>query len=287
MSDEDLVSGDAAVLDNPAARLQFWLEIGQERAVVAAKEGQAVQRNGNRSQRTQPHQMLGVWCAIWELEPNDRADRVEYTRRAMGMIDAGVEVRRLAEASTNFMAPTALEHFHEVEQALNMFMEAPSLDISKMMDKIAPTGWHSLKMLDNLLSNEAPQPIMSDKQVGDLLRQTQDLIASVAEATDLSEEDRLLLAEKLHDVEVALTRARVTGTTDVLRATDGLMGGLMRLYLRGVDVMTHPLAKSVWALVAALVAIVGVGAGASEIASGPFAEMLGLPTATSDDPGAP
>lgn len=82
----------------------------------------------------------------------------------------------------------------------------------------------------------------------------------------------------------ALTRAVVTGTADIMQSADGLMGGIMRLHLRGVDVMNHPVTKGAVALVGAIITVIGVGAGVSEIASGPFAEMLGLPSTDGNAP---
>lgn len=275
MADDEFETEDGAVLANPAARLRFWLDKGRALADSAAQD---LARNKQRNQRTEPHRLVDCWSIVWDLDPDDSDDRIEYARRGVSMIDAGVEVRALVEVSDNFMAPHALEHFAEVEEALNFFMSGPNQEITAMMETIKPTGWHSLTMLDELLSNETAQAGLTGSQVRDLLRRTQDLITSVSEATDLSEADRLLLSEKLRDVEDALVRARITGTADLERAADGLMGSMLRLYLSGVDVVNHPVAKGVWGLAGWIVALIGFAADVSEVVAGPLTDLLGLPS---------
>lgn len=266
---------DSGVRDNPAGRLLFWLELGQEHSARAVQDQQQTQHTGVR---TLPYQVLDVWSGIWGLDKEDHADRLEYTRRSIGLIDAADDVRRLAEASANIMAPSALEHFQEVERAVAYFLDNPALDIHTMMTAIQPTGWHSLRSLDRLLGSEAKEATLSGSQLSDLMDKTQELIASITHADDLSEADRLLLVEKLHEVELALTRCRITGSADLLRATDGLSGGLMRLYMRGVDIVNNPAAKAVWALVGAIVWTIGIAADISAIKSGPLGGLLGLPS---------
>jgi len=269
--DPDEIASDG-VLNNPAARLLYWLEWGKDCAGVAAQDKL---RNSHPGSRTEPFRVLDVWCQIWELDKDRRADRLEYHRRALGMIDAGVEVRRLVARSSNPMAGPALHHFTEIEAALDHFMGSPDHEIGTMMSKIEGTGWQSLRLLNSLLASEAPQPVLRPAQIADLLKQTNDLIAGVADS-DLSEEDRLILVEKLEEVASALTRARVTGTTVVLNASDGLMGALMRLHIRGVDLMSNPVATAAFALVQALVLAVGLGADVTQIAGVPLPELLGL-----------
>ena len=79
---------------NPAAHLDLWLREAKEYADRAAVEAK---RGGNRP-RTEPQRIREVWCLIWELDEEDRDEKIECYRRGMAMIETGQEVRRRARA---------------------------------------------------------------------------------------------------------------------------------------------------------------------------------------------
>lgn len=267
---------ETVVLDNPAARLQFWLRRAKKLAEVATLDA----RNHPHSNvRTEPHLVRECWSAIWGLpSAGFRWEHLEFYKRGLAMIDQGVEVRIRVEASTNFMAPDALRYFGEVENALNYFAKAPDGSIVAMMDCIGTTGWHSLEMLSTLLRNEAPNPEVSGSSIDDLVKQVRELVDGILASSELSAEQKQVLTEKLSEVESALRRASIAGTDEVVRAIDGLMGGILRLNLRGLDVRGHPAMKAVWAFIGLVLGVVSFGGDVSSIVGGPFADLLGLPS---------
>lgn len=256
-------------LNNPAARLLFWLEKAQAHADKVPRQG------GNQRQQQIPSQVRHCWCLVWDL-PNAQDGWVEYQRRGVAMIEAAAEARRLVEQSPNPLANGTLEHFSEVEAALNVFMEAPTTAITAMMDKIKGTGWHSMKMADTLLRTESPEQTLAAAEIDDLLVKV-DVLRDEVLKSDLTADQKAEVLAHVADVEGAVRRARVTGSTEVLRAANGLTGVMVRLAHMGAIAKDHPVLIKGAAVVSLVITALGVTGDLSSIASGPLGEVLGLP----------
>ena len=91
-------------LNNPAARVQYWLEAG-----------------ANKCAGTEA--VYPKWCELWDLDASDRVDRAEVMERGAALIRAGAEARRIAEelAASDAMAELALDDWTKVEETLARF----------------------------------------------------------------------------------------------------------------------------------------------------------------------
>jgi hypothetical protein len=245
-------------MNNPAGRLLYWLEHA----------------------RKQPQQesALAGWCRVWDLDQSTQIGKAEAARRGTEMILLGVETRRMAGESTNPIAPVAMEPFPKVERTLEYFTILPRCRLDEMLNLMGEDGWHSLKTLDAMFSHDSPEPTLTDEDQESLLDQTRTLVDQVLADDMLGARDKKFIVARLRDVEKALIDAQLTGGAEVERAMDGLMGGLVRLYGMGVDVVHHPVTKGVFALVGALAVALNVGADYSQLTGAPIGDLLGLPS---------
>jgi len=276
--DQESNNNDIGVLDNPAARLQYWLQRGSDHAAAARAEESYP---GMGRERPTPWRIQTSWCFIWDLDVTRPPDRVEYMRRALGLLDAAKGVRSFAATTSNSLAEGVMSHFVEIEESLDYFMRSPDLEITAMMSEIDGTGWQTIRLMDQMMRDESREASVSPSALTDLITQTRELIDSLLRS-DLNDEDMTLLVSKVQDVEAGLIRARITGMATVQDAADGLMGALVRLHLRGVDVMKNPATILAFGLISAIMQITGFAADLGELASSPFAELLGLPTGPSN-----
>ena len=251
-------------LDNPASRLNFWLQQGREPADIVRRQQQNHNQRGERA----PAVALQVWANILDIDPSTVEGRSDCFDRGLLMIRNGMEVRSLVEASANSLAPVAFEHFDQVEKALSHFAALPSVKITTMMDCIEDTGWHSLKLLDTMFRSDSPEQWLSNDQQFTLLQQTRDLVDAVLKAKDLGPEDKQQIIDSLRKVEDALIRSDIAGGGDVERAVDGVIGSLVRVIMRkGSGFLAHPVTQATLALANAVSIALGMGADYTALAS--------------------
>jgi len=108
-------------LNNPAGRLLYWLELGD--------------------QRQKQQSAMAEWCAVFGLDSSVPADRAECTRRGTMLAGLARSVRREAEQLDEMFHPAVmLEHFHEVESALDQFTILPSIGLEQMYAQMKGTA---------------------------------------------------------------------------------------------------------------------------------------------------
>lgn len=232
-------------MNNPAGQILYWLELGAART-----------RNLNA---------MSEWCAVFQLDPNHAPDRAECVRRGLLLTARAVEVRREAALlPDNIPADMMLEHFGQVEAVLENFTLLPSLNIANMFGSLRDTGWHSLKMLDRVLSQQSTRPAIDPDTVREHLAELRALISDIATDETLSTDLRRYILDRLHDVERALTDALVNGSRGLEVAINGLHGAHERerdLWDRVAQTKWAPRIGAIWmALVTTLSAAGGIPA---------------------------
>lgn len=257
-------------LDNPAARLNFWLQQGKQPAEAFRRQQKSHNHQGERA----PSVALPIWAKIWDIDPSTPEGRNDCFDRGLLMIRNGMEVRTLVETSANSLASVAFEHFDQVEQALSHFAALPTTRIDTMMDCIADTGWHSLKVLDAMFRSDSPEQWLNNDQQVSLLQQTRDLVDAVLKSKDLTPTERQQIVDSLRKVEDALIRSDIAGGADIERAVDGVIGTLIRVTMRkGTAFLTHPVTQATFALANALSIALGMGADYTTLTSGTWAAL--------------
>lgn len=240
--------------DNPAGRLLTAL------------------RDAQRQDQQQSAQT--GWCKLWELDPAETVDVVECVRRGHQVMALGVEARHAAGDLLPVLVTNNLMRLEQVQAALAYFAVLPSVTMGQMLDPIKPDGWLALENLDGLLSEMAPQPVILEDPLQDLLSQTRSLLDAVLNDETLSPEAKRQIVDQLHEVERALTDSKLAGARPVEIAANGLAGVLTRLYLHGETIAKHKIAKAVLGLVFALDLSLNVAANYEAITSNPFVVQL-------------
>jgi hypothetical protein len=240
-------------LNNPAERLEYWL--------LKARDS----TTNDQTVRT------GM-CQVWGLSSQSRSDRAELMRRIGDLLALPAEIRGLAGAAGP-MGARFLEHFDQIENATDTLFE-PSRQMLQVWNKIDSTGWYSLSLLRDLLSKPASRVDLTDDALALLIAQARELIDALV-ASDLPVAEREDLVEHIRDVESALIRAQIGGPGEASRAIDGVLGCLVRAYVRGSATAGHPVTLGVVAFMNAVAVALGVSADYLAI-EGPLGEALNL-----------
>jgi hypothetical protein len=120
-------------LNNPAARLHYWLQVGRQRAKKDPATSAQV-----------------TWCDVWDLDHSKQADKAECLRRGLGLTDAARETRALAEASPNPIAAHGLSTFGQIEVSLQQFTVLPRTKNETFFQGIKDDGMLGLSVLATL-----------------------------------------------------------------------------------------------------------------------------------------
>lgn len=284
MSDEQAEQTDVpepppgyAVVNNPAGRLRYWLEIGQQRRLQVDQV--VAQSSAQNQPPAMPVNLYETWCDIWGIDPVQPQTRLEYIRRGVGLIDAAAEARALAEALPEeiYMVEHALEHFNQIEDALTFFTSINDTSFPTMFTNIRETGWKSLKMMDDLLARESPGPSLTVEESADLRKMAQDLIDALMADTVLDAQLRMDLIQKVRDVDEALIKAAVLGTTVIVDSANTLLGHWYRLATRAAEIWNHPLTQAAAHFLTAVYTATEHHGAPNELSPGPYTEILGLP----------
>lgn len=234
-----------ANLNNPAGRLVYWLEKGQQREM-------------NQS-------AMGEWCKVWGLDAGRVVDRVECMRRGAMLMQLAQDVRHEAEQLPDGYHPEVmLTHFGEIESALDQFTVLPSNAMQAMFGQIQGTGWQCLRMLDAMLSTHRPERIAAESEVKDHIDQVRELIADILADEGLDPGLKRYIIARLRDVEKALIDALITGSGGLELAANSLFGAAQRerdLWDRIAETKWAPRIGATWmAIVTTLGAVGGVPA---------------------------
>ncbi|MGY0535943.1 hypothetical protein ACW14X_00395 [Nocardioides sp. YJ-D4] len=198
-----------ANLNNPAGRLLYWLELGD--------------------QRPKGESAMGQWCVVFGLDASKVGDRAECARRGTMLAALGQAARREAEQLPEMFQPAVmLTHFNEVESALDQFTILPSTTMQQMFAQMQGTGWQSLRMLDAILSTQRPEHVIDEGTKESLIEQVRSLIDEVTDDSDLALDLKQFILRRLEEVERALRETLLTGTYPVEQATDALIGAMRR-----------------------------------------------------------
>lgn len=270
-----------AVVNNPAGRLRYWLEIGHQRGIEVDRA--VAQSNAQNQPPVMPVNLYETWCHIWSIDPVEPQTRLEYIRRGVGLIDAAAEARALAGALPEeiYMAEHALEHFNQIEDALMFFTSINDTSFSTMFANVRETGWKSLKMMDHLLARECPGPSLTVEQSADLRKMAHDLIDALMADTALDAQLRIDLIQKVRDVDEALIKAAVLGTTVIVDSANTLLGYWYRMATRAAEVWNHPLTQAAAHFLTAVYTATEHHGAPNELAPGRYTEILGLPSGPS------
>ncbi len=144
------------------------------------------------------------------------------------LVSLATETRRQVEAFEDEDPEVLLEHFGEVERTLANFQAVGQVPMASFLEPLKTTGEHSLKLCSSLLHRRAPEPMLEEDVVGDLLTRVHDLISDVLAADDLDRETRAWVVERLSEVERALRDVATRGHRGVEESVDRLVGGLRR-----------------------------------------------------------
>jgi len=229
-------------LNNSAGRLLYWLELGD--------------------QRQKQQSAMAEWCAVFGLDSSVPADRAECTRRGTMLAGLARSVRREAEQLDEVFHPAVmLEHFHEVESALDQFTILPSIGLEQMYAQMKGTAWQSLRMLDAIFSTQSSEPIVEPDTIRDHIQKVRDLIDLIIADDELDAALKRYVVSRLRDVESTLTDGLITGAPGVELAVNSLLGAAHRdrdLWDRVAHTKWGPRIGAAW--MALVTTLGGVGA---------------------------
>lgn len=192
-------------MNNPAGLILYWLELGSR--TVANKSA------------------MVEWCSVFQLDSAKVADRAECARRGLLLTALATEVRRDAALLPDYIpADMMLEHFNQVETVLDHFTLLPGTNIANMFAPLKETGWHSLKMLDRVLSQQSTRPAVERMVLDEHISKVRTLISDIASDETLEPDLRRYIIDRLRDVERALTDALINGAAGLEVAVNGLHG---------------------------------------------------------------
>jgi hypothetical protein len=177
------------------------------------------------NERNKQNSAMAEWCAVFDLNSDQKTDRGECTRRGAQLIRLARDVRREAEQLPEHFHPDLLlEHFPEVEDALDVFTALPNMRLEDMYARIHGTGWQSLKLLDALLSANRPEIVVEHDAINDLREQVRALIDDILGDQELDASLKRYMIARLRDIEDALTDALITGIDGVALAAHATYG---------------------------------------------------------------
>ncbi|MEH3033743.1 MAG: hypothetical protein PGN07_06820 [Aeromicrobium erythreum] len=259
-----------AVLDNPAARLDFWLRMGRPEADMIRE-----MRHGRRGHDGRSYQIRETWAKIWHLDIEDPDELVTLHENGMTLIKEARQVRQVVSESPSPFAAHALAHFDQIEECVAHFVRMESATMDQMFNPVEQGGWHSLPLLSTLLREEAPEIVPPDETREDLIAQTHGLVQNVLADEDLDAATKTQIVDALLKVQDSLVRFKIGGAPVVEEASDRLAGSLVRsVLLRGREALDHPTTRAVFVLLGAISAAFGIPADYLAISAG-FAGEIG------------
>jgi len=193
---------------NPAARLY---------AVM-------VEANGHRAEGTLA---AAVWAQILGVQWPD--SQTEVLRAGADLQDLAVEVRvKISSLTEKVNVDLTLRHFDQVEKAIGQWVQIAQLNMQQFMAPFEGTGLYCLEVCADVLKTYATEPALEPESLSLLTEKVRDLSHHVSRATDLDDETKNWIIERLTDIERALSTYTVTGARGLERAADELIGGLHR-----------------------------------------------------------
>lgn len=137
-------------------------------------------------------------------------------------------------------------------------------------------------LLSTLLASAHARAELDDTTRNTLVDQTRELIDAVISDAALSPKVREEIVRRLRDVEAALLRIQIVGREEVEGVVDAVLGCMVKLWVRGVDVAHSPACQGVFALLAAVALAIGLPADYLALEVSPLGEVLQLPSPTED-----
>lgn len=197
-------------LDNPAGRLLYWLNQGQQYS-------------------SHPDPALNLWCQIFDLNSQSKEDRARCLARGVDMMVLAQRVKAAVDdLPQQFAADTHLYHFDQVETCLDQFTNLAGVGMNAMMGTMSEGGWQALRSLDALLSRNRPEAEVPLDKVDQYRSMVDELIAEVAADGELADDLRVVILRRLRLVREALDEALISGAAGLERAVDSLIGSTQR-----------------------------------------------------------
>ena len=234
-------------LDNAAKRLHHWLRQATEPAELARRYQQ-----GHRHDNPPPSNVIDVWGGIWDLDPRKPDARIRIQERGLGLIREARQTRILVEGSPHSFAVHGLKHFGQIEKAVAHLGHMETAQITAMMAPIDHAGWSSLEILSSILGDLNREPTLHYSEQTTLLEKVQALVNEVMSERELSSTTKRQIIDHLREVERALVDATIEGASTVERASNGLLGMVMRLRSQDRNIVSSPVARGLLALVVSI-----------------------------------
>ena len=168
-----------------------------------------------------------LWGQILGIEFPD--SQTEILRAGADLQDLAVEVReKVTSLAGKVNVELVLRPFDQVERALGQWLQITNLNMQQFMAPLEGTGLYCLEVCADALKTHATEPALESESLGTLTERVRALTHEVSGATDLDDQTKNWIIERLADIERALSRYKVTGTGGLERAADELIGGLHR-----------------------------------------------------------
>lgn len=217
---------------------------------------------------------FNAWASVWDLDRDTLEGRARFLSGVADLMDLTRTVRARAELGGP-IHEQALEKFPQIETCV-FGMLTPNNQVSANLNHVDAAGWFALDLLSRLFANDGARADFTQNDEQGLITQTRDLIDQVVAAVDLSVEVRDDLVTRLREVEDLIRRARLRGSDSLQAAADGLFGCVVRLWVRTVEVGSHPVFVASINLITALATFTGMGADIASLADGGLAKLLEL-----------
>lgn len=168
-----------------------------------------------------------VWCQMVGLEwPRDYGPLLKV---GADLAELAQEVRSGIEALDGVESiHIPLRYFGQTEEVLKRWVSIANQNMQQFMSPMAETGVYSLEMCSDMLGRYRSEGVIPEAVREDLLTRLDELLEVVTVAEDLTDEMRMWLVSRLHDIRRALQMYFLNGTAGVEQATDEIVGGLAR-----------------------------------------------------------
>jgi hypothetical protein len=228
-------------LNNPAARLRYWLTTADK----AAKDKSSV----------------AGWSEVFGLDQSLMVHRLEVAKRGALLMELAQQVRdNMATLPESLHPDLLLADFEEVERTLENFTVAPSLNMQQFLDPLKPTGQRSLQLASTFLGSHQPEAWIDDTTQESLLTQIRGVIDYVLDTSELDSDTRAFVIARLRNVEQAVVEFRLRGPASLEESADSLLGGMIRKSDLGPKFFTSPTGRRVGGVIAAIAMALGMAA---------------------------
>lgn len=191
-----------------------------------------------------------AWAAVFGIDANDLGEILSQGAMTYRL---ALETRAAVETYVHDDPDLILQHFAGVEQTVGNFQSMTAHpNMAQFLAPYTSLAEYSLRHAASLLHRRQAEAVLSDASLTKLSEQTRELIQSVTDSPDLEDDLKLWMTDLLSEVSAALARVAVSGTAGLNRATDRLVGGIVRSPSRLSRFASYPMWKSVIALITAL-----------------------------------